>query len=106
MYTLATERRKAGQPVWERTVRGFRDILHRHDGDVIQTRGDLVQVLKNSSWYKNADEYGELWLLLDELADVGNPEIDWDDDYDPERHLNDMLSAIYDLADEERVWLA
>lgn len=50
MLTLAQERRAAGKPVWERTVRGFRDILQRHDDDdVVQTRGDLVQVLKASS---------------------------------------------------------
>lgn len=107
MLTLAQERRAAGKPVWERTVRGFRDILQRHDDDdVVQTRGDLVQVLKASSWYKKADEYGELWTLLDELVDVGNPEIDWDEGYNAQKHLNGLLDAIYDLADEERVWLA
>lgn len=106
MYTLVQERRAAGKPVWDRTVRGFRDILQRHDDDIVQTRGDLIQVLKNSSWYKNAAEFGELWTLLDELVDVGNPGIDWDEDYDAQRHLNGLLDAIYDLADQERVWLA
>jgi hypothetical protein len=40
------------------------------------------------------------------ISNIGNPAIDWDEGYNPERHLNDMLSAIYDLADEERIWLA
>jgi hypothetical protein len=106
MYTLAQERRAAGKPVWDRTVRGFRDVLYNNPDDTIAARDGLVSAIKGSSWYKNAEEYGELWTLLDELIDVGNPEIDWDEGYNAQRHLNGLLDAIYDLADQERVWIA
>jgi hypothetical protein len=106
MYTLAQERRAAGKPVWDRTVRGFRDVLYNNPEDTIAARDGLVGVIKSSGWYRTAEEYGELHTLIDELIDVGNPEIDWDEGYNAQRHLNAMLDAIYDLADQERVWLA
>lgn len=105
MYTLAQKRRAAGLPVWDLTVRGFRDALYDNPEDTIAARDALVSAIKASSWYKNADEYNDLWTLIDELIDVGNPAIDWDEGYDAQRHLNGLLDEIYDLADQERVYL-
>jgi len=106
MFNLANERRRAGLPSWAYTVRGFRAILADHGWTLIEKRDRLVACIKASRWYKEADEYGELWQVVDELTDVGHPDIDWDSGYDHERHFNDCLGQIYDLADWDRAWLA
>lgn len=107
MFNLANERRKAGLPSWAYTVRGFKAALESFDEDnFIEVRDKVVALIKTSRWYKEADEYGELWQVIDELTDVGHPDIDWDSDYDYERHFNDCLGQVYDLADWDRAWLA
>lgn len=105
IHQLAAKRRAAGLPVWKYTVRGFKAALEAHEDDLIATIGKLVAILKSSKWYKKSEEYGDLWDLIDELSDIDNPDIDWDLNYNPERHFNAVLGAIYDLADWERVWL-
>lgn len=106
MFQLAQERRRQGKPQWAYTVNGFRDILNRYDEDnLFAVRDELVALLRGSWWFKNTED-ALLSETLDELADVGHPDIDWDAGYDAERHFKDCLSVIYDLADWDRVWLA
>lgn len=104
MYKLAQERRRQGKPSWQYTVRGFKDILNSDD-DLIEKRDQVVALLRASSWFKRTED-ASLSETLDELADVGHPDIDWDDDYSAERHFNDCLDQIYDLADWDRAWPA
>lgn len=107
MHRLAQERRGRGLPAWAFTVHGFRDALADRDAaGLIATRDRIVALLRGSRWFKaGTDDHADLVEVLEELADVGNPDIDWDGDYDAEAHLNAMLEQIYDLADAERVWL-
>lgn len=109
MHRLATERRNAGKPVWAYTVRGFKDALASFDEDAdnfFEVRDKLVRLIKSSRWFKDADEFGTLYEVVDELTDVGHPDIDWDEGYDRDRHFNDCLGQIYDIADWDRAWLA
>lgn len=109
MHTIAAERRNAGKPVWQYTVRGFKDALRLYqvgdDDTLIESRDATVSALKHSPWYEQSPPFGGLHEVVDELSDVGNPDIDWDDDYDPEQHFNSCLERIYDLADHDRAWL-
>lgn len=115
MHRLATARRAQGKPAWAHTIRGFRAALDKYDhqnptDDMLRAiRDEVVAVIKASRWYRNADEYSDLHEAVDELADVANVEIfspTEDPGYDPERHFNSTLDAIYDMADYDRVWLA
>lgn len=109
MHNLAQERRRQGRPVWQYTVRGFKAALESYDEDAdnfIAVRDAVVNSIKASKWYRDSDEFGDLHEVIDELTDVGHPDIDWDDDYNHERHFNDCLAQIYDLADWDRAWLA
>lgn len=105
MYKLAQERRRQGKPQWEFTVRGFKDILNS-DADLLEKRDRIVVLVRASSWFKQAGGDSDLEEVLDELADVGHPDIDWDEGYSAERHFNDCLNGIYDIADWYRAWLA
>lgn len=104
MFNLAQERRRQGKSQWDYTVRGFKNILDG-DGGLIEKRDQIVALLRASAWFKGTED-ANLSEVLDELADVGDPDIDWDDDYSAERHFNDCLNNIYDLADSDRAWLA
>ena len=108
MFRLAQERRRQGKPQWEYTVRGVKDALEAFDehGDFIRSRDEVVAAIKRSSWYRQSDEFGELWDVVDEMSDAGRPDIDWEAGYDEQRHFNHCLERIYDLADWDRAWLA
>jgi hypothetical protein len=104
MFQVAQQRRRQGRPQWDYTVDGFKDILH-DEADIMEKRDRLVALLRRSRWFKKTED-ANLADVLDELADVGHPDIDWGEGYDPERHFNDCLTTIYDLADWDRAWLA
>jgi hypothetical protein len=107
MHRLARERHRQGKSVWELTVRGVRSVLESFYDDFITTRDAVVRAFEMSSWYQdtNREEHRQLEDILDELRDVGSPDIDWDDDYDEVEHFNACMNAIYDLADYHRVWI-
>ena len=106
MFKLAQERRRQGKPQWDYTVRGFKDVLSRYDeANLIECRDQIVALLRASSWFKGTED-ASLADVLEELADVGHPDIDWDEGYSAERHFNDCLTQIYDLADWDRAWLS
>lgn len=108
MFRLAQERRRQGKPQWDFTVSGVKAALEAFDDhdDFIRSRDEVIAAIKASTWYGQADEFGDLHDAVDEMADVGNPEIDWESDYDEQRHFNSCLDRIYDLADWDRAWLA
>lgn len=103
LFIQSWERRLQGKPQWEFTVRGFKDILSS-DADLLEKRDSIVALVRASVWFNRTD--GDLAEVLDELADVGHPDIDWDEGYSAERHFNDCLNSIYDIADWDRAWLA
>lgn len=108
MHNLAVSRRRQGKPVWAFTVEGVKPALEAFEdhGDFIRARDEVVAAIKASEWYRRADEFGDLWDVVDELSDAGHPEIDWGPGYDEEQHLNDCLDRIYDLADWDRAWIS
>jgi hypothetical protein len=107
MHQLVRERRQQDKSVWDLTVRGIRDALETPSDDFLVTRDVIVRAFESSSWYQNTnrDEHRKLEDILDELRDVGSPDIDWDDGYDEVEHFNSCMHALYDLADWNRVWI-
>lgn len=108
MFRLAQERRRQGKPQWAFTVNGVKDALAAFDdhGDFIRSRDEVVAAIKASSWFRQSDDFSDLRDTVDEMADAGDPEIDWEAGYDAQRHFNYCLDRIYDLADWDRAWLA
>ncbi len=108
MHRLAADRRPEGKPVWAFTVEGVKDALGAFDdhGDFLRSRDEVVAAIKASAWYRQAGEFDDLWEVVDEMSDVGSPDIDWDDDYDEEQHFNACMDRIYDLADWDRAWIS
>lgn len=94
MSHLANGRRKAGLPVWSRRVEGIRDVLTDDDLSFEDKRDRFAEMLEASAWFKDAEEYGELWQCWDEIKDA-----------EEEDHFDYCLNEIYDLADDERVWI-
>ena len=89
-HQAASERRLAGRPVWDRKLSAV-----RVDGAPFKVNRDaFAAALENSAWLKQSEDFGELWTLWDEIKDADDIE-----------HFDSVLDAIYDLADEERVWL-
>jgi hypothetical protein len=94
MYQLATERRKAGKPIWAHTI----DVSHVFHNDELtfeQKRSEIVAVIKRSRWYEEQDA-----ATFDGLVDlVDNLETDDADSFDY------WWNEIYDIADYDRVWI-
>ena len=101
-YQIAQERRRNNKPTWKYTINGFKNIISGDD-DFITKRDRLCSLLKSTRWFRESNKLDD---IVYELADVGHPDIDWDDDYDHVEHFDDCLEQIYDLADIERAWLA
>lgn len=92
-HKLATERRKAGKPVWEYTV----DISRPWNDDSLsyeEKRDQIVGILKRSRWYRDTDEYSDLHEVVDNLADA--PDVD---------EFDGWWDQLYDLADYDRAWI-
>lgn len=93
MHQLATERRTAGKPVWDRKIR-LADVFHNEDMTFEQRRDAIVARLRGSNWLKGRDEGDTLVMLVEELADARDAD-EFDGPWD----------AIYDEADYDRVWI-
>lgn len=101
-HQAATERRKAGKPIWDHKLH-IKHLLSNDGSDETaqETGRQIAQVLLASSWLK-ADEKengermggGEVAQVADEIKDVDDLE-----------HLNAVLDALYGLADADRVWI-
>lgn len=93
MFLLARKRTAAGLPVWDRKI-SFADVFHNEDMTFEQRRDAIVARLRGSSWLKGRDEFDNIVEAVDGLAgaeDAGEFDGWWDE--------------IYDIADEERVWI-
>ena len=93
MYRLASQRRAAGKPIWDRKIR-LGDVFHNDDLTFEQKRDLIVSRIRTSGWLKGCDEYDDLVMFVEELSETTTAaEFDgpWDE--------------IYDIADAERVWI-
>ena len=93
VHRLAAERRAAGKPVWAHTIR-LGHLFHDDELTFEQKRDGLIRLVKASSWFKSQGAASELHEAIEELADTENG-----DDFDV------VMSAVYDMADYDRVWI-
>jgi hypothetical protein len=93
MYQLAAGRRRAGQPVWDRTIR-LGDVFHNEAMSFEERRDAIVRRLRDSRWLRDHDEGDELHQFIEELADTAD-----------KTEFNGPWDEIYDIADVERVWI-
>src|SRR6185437_5657125 len=93
MHRLATERRAAGLPVWDRHVE-LSAVFHNEEMSFERRRDEIVRILRASGWLTGRGEFDELVMLVDDLAEcptIRDFDVTWD--------------QIYDVADDERVWI-
>ena len=93
MHRLATERRAAGLPIWDRKLR-LADVFHNDDLTFEQKRDAIVARIRATRWFKGYGEYDDLPQFVEELADTQSP-----------REFDGPWSCIYDIADYDRVWI-
>lgn len=90
-HQTATTLRRAGRPIWTYHV-NFVGVLHE-DRPFEETRDLAVSRIRQSAWFKAKDEYDDLTMLVEELADTTNVD-----------EFNGVLDCIYDEADADRCW--
>ena len=93
MHRLATERRAAGLPIWDGTLR-LADVFHNDSLSFEAKRDAIVHRIRATAWFKDKDEYDDLVYLVEELADA-----------EDNGSFNAVWSEIYDIADGDRVWI-
>ncbi len=93
MFLLAQERKEAGLPVWERKIQ-LGDVFRNDEMTFTQRRDAICKRIKVSGWMKLHEEDYDFETLLEELANVDDP-----DDFDY------WWDQLYDYADEDRVWI-
>jgi hypothetical protein len=93
MYRLATERRAAGKPIWDGKLK-LADVFHNDSLSFEEKRDAIVRRIRASRWFKDYDEFDDLPLFVEELADT-----------EDNGSFNAVWSEIYDIADADRVWI-
>ncbi len=118
-HRLASERRAAGKPIWDKTI-DIRSIIHEdqdnqsyeHAASVANRIGALLRSSVPKGWLDYGDDAAD-WQLIeivegmealrpDSYDDVGEDE---EDPITPLSDLNEMLAGLYDWADEKRIFL-
>ena len=94
MHRLATERRKAGKPIWAHKI-NLADIFHADDLNFELKRDMIVQRIRATTWFKQYDEYDDLPQFVEELAETEDTDA-----------FDGVWDCIYDIADADRVWIA
>ncbi|MEU4558443.1 hypothetical protein AB0F72_08635 [Actinoplanes sp. NPDC023936] len=94
-HHAATERRNAGQPIWDRTL-DVRDLFHNTDLSDADRYRRISERIQRSPWYQNRDadgfdEFGEAVRYLAQAEDA--------------EEFNEYWDQIYDQADRDRVWV-
>lgn len=79
---------------WQHTIK-LTGIIHNDELTFIEKRDAIVKKLKASSWYRRSDEDDELRETVEELSETTTIF-----DFDL------VWSAIYDMADADKVWIA
>jgi hypothetical protein len=88
MFRLAQERRQAGLRSWKRTV-NLKGVWRNEAMTFEERRDAIIGRIRESGWQSE-----DLDNAIDELAEAEDA-----DDF------NEVWDLIYDLADEERVWI-
>lgn len=57
-------------------------------------RDAFAAALAASQWFKDSEEYGDVWQAWDEIKDAETVE-----------RFDQCLAAIYDMADSDRIWI-
>lgn len=94
MFRLASERRRQGKPIWDRAIR-LADVFHNDALTFEQRRDAIVKRIRNSGWLDGKDEFDDLVMAVEELAETDD--VKW---------FDTVWNAIYDHADYDRVWIA
>lgn len=102
-HRVATERRKAGKPIWDRRLT-IKHLFSDDDSDenAKKVGKEIAAILRSSEWLKadqknSKDRVGgsEVEQIADEFEDIENM-----------RHFSLVIDGLYDLADADRVWIA
>lgn len=98
-YQVATERREAGQLVWDRHLK-IKHLLTADDSTegAQQVGTQIAAVLRSSAWLKDDQQRpgdSEVVMCAEEFEDIEDLE-----------HFNTVLDRLYDLADADRTWIA
>jgi hypothetical protein len=93
MHRLATQRRDAGKPIWDRRI-NLRDVWRNQDMTFEERRDAVVRRLRSSGWMATHEDGDILHQLVEELAEAQDA-----DEFDA------PWDAIYDEADYDRVWI-
>lgn len=96
-HDTATARRKAGKPVWDRTVR-IKHHLTREDASFEEIRDRVAGALRASTWVKSKDPIKDGYGLLSAIEELEESVDAQEFDY--------FLDRVYDEADYDRVWIA
>ena len=90
-HAAATALRAAGQPIWRHKI-DLRHVFREERLTFEQRRDAIVRRLRTSAWAVGNPEVLE---LADELADTADGD-----------QFDQVWDAVYDQADEDRVWIA
>lgn len=99
-HHAAEQRRAAGKPIWDRTLR-IKHLFSKDSDDATarETAMQIATVLKGSTWAReDQTRYGDasdVLHLVNRLRRVTTL-----------KRLNTLLDELYDLADADRVWIA
>lgn len=113
-HRLASERRAAGKPIWDRTI-NIKPILKEdpdnntkeHAASVANRIGALLRSHVPAGWldYNNDDYDDDLIDIVEGMEALKPDSYDGEADYSPQEDLHNMLCGLYDWADKHRVWL-
>lgn len=93
IHRLAAARRAAGKPIWAHRIR-LGNLFHNDELSFEEKRDTLVRLVKASAWYTGEEVFSDLHSLIEEMEDT--------EDVDA---FDDVMSAVYDMADYDRVWI-
>lgn len=95
-HEAASERRKAGKPIWDYRLHIKHLLGTDSSPEAVQRIGkQIAAILRASAWAKDDGEMGEVALLAEAFEEV--------EDVD---EFNGTMGYLYDLADADRVWVA
>lgn len=110
-HQLAQQRRAAGKPVWDRTIR-IKDLLSDDASEESAARiaREIAARLKRqlpAAWVETGEEVDvALMEVIDGMASLTADSYADDDSYSAVEDLNNMLAELYDWADRCRVWVS
>ena len=95
-HNTATERRKAGKPVWDHRLT-IKHHLTCNPADAPDIGKKIAATLRACTWYTTVQKqnpHDDLVAIAEELDDIDDAE-----------HFNAVLDRLYDIADADRVWI-